>query len=53
MSPGQRFSLSEEVKWVTDGYFGDLDKSNYKRGIEMLKGRFTKCIELKGDHVEE
>ena len=49
----QRFSSNEEVKWETDGYFGDLDKSYYKRGIEMLKDRWTKCIELKRDYGEE
>ena len=49
----QRFSSYEEVKWETDGYFGGVDKSYYKRGIEMLKDRWTKCIELKGDYVEE
>ena len=36
-----------------DGHFADLDKSYYKRGINMLKYRWTKCIELKGDYVEE
>ena len=50
---GQRFSSNEEVKWETDGYFGGLDKSYYKRGIKMLKDRWTKCIDLKGDYVEK
>ena len=47
---GQR---NEEVKWETDDYFGGLDKSYYKRGIEMFIDRWTKCIELKGDYVEQ
>ena len=38
----QRFSSNEEVKRETDGYFGRLDKSYYKRGIEMLKHLWTK-----------
>ena len=33
----QRFWSNEEIKLETDGYFGGLDKSYYKRGIEMLK----------------
>ena len=43
---GQRFSSNEEVKWETDVYFGGLDKSYYKRGIEMLNDRRIKCIEV-------
>ena len=50
---GQRFLSNEEVKWETNGLFGGLDKSYYKRDIKMLKDRWTKCIELKGDYVEE
>ena len=47
----QRFSSNEEVKWETDGYFESFNKSYYKKGIEMLKDRWSKCIELKGDYV--
>ena len=50
---GYRFSSNKEVKWETDGYFVGLDKLYYKRGIEMLKNRWTKCIELKKDYGEE
>ena len=42
-----RFTLNEDVKWETNVYFGGLDKFYYKRGTEMLKDRWTKCIELK------
>ena len=49
----QRFSSNKEAKWETYGYFEDLDKSYYKRGIKILKDRWTKCIELKGDYVKE
>ena len=48
---GQRFSSNEKVKWETDGYFGGLDKLCFKRGIEMLKDRWTKCIKLKGNYA--
>lgn len=50
---GQKFATNEEVQWETDGYFGGLDKSYYSKGIAMLENRWTKCIELKGDYVEE
>ena len=50
---GQKFLSNEEVKWETDGYFGHLDKSYYKKGIEMLKDRWAKYIELEGDYVKE
>ena len=49
----QRFSSNEEFKWKTHDYFGGFDESYYKRGIEMLNDRWTKCIELKGDYVKE
>ena len=38
---GQRFSSNEEVKWETNDYFQGLDKSYYKRGIQVLKDRWT------------
>lgn len=50
---GKRFYTNEEVEWETDAHFEELDKSYYKRGIEMLKDRWNKCIELKGEYVEE
>ena len=50
---GQRFSLNEEIKWETDGYFGGLDKWYYTRGIEILKDPWTKFIQLRGDYVEQ
>ena len=32
---GKTFSWNEEVKWEIDGYFGGLDKSYYKKSIEI------------------
>ena len=49
---GKRFTSNEQVELETDGYFAELSKSYYTKGIEMLKDRWTKCIELKGDYVE-
>ena len=36
----QRFSSNEEVKWESDCHFEGLNKSYYKRGIEILKDRW-------------
>ena len=49
---GRRFESKEEVEWETEGYFGGFDKSYYLEGIEKLKDRWTRCIELKGQYIE-
>ena len=48
----RRFELNEEVEWETEGYFGRFDKSYYLEGIEKLKDRWTRCIELKGEYIK-
>lgn len=53
MLQGKRFYSNEDVEAQTTAYFEELPKSYYKTGIEMLQKRWTKCIELKGDYVEE
>lgn len=50
---GKRFESNEEVEYETDSYFGLLDKSYYSEGIKKLENRWARCIELKGDYVEE
>ncbi|EFN75682.1 hypothetical protein EAI_16949, partial [Harpegnathos saltator] len=49
---GKRF-YSNEVKLETNAYFEGLDTEHYKTGIEMLADRYTKCITLNRDYVEE
>ena len=49
---GKRFQSNEEVKCETEAYFEGLEKSSYLKGIEKLKDRWKRCIELKGDYVE-
>lgn len=44
----KRLTSNKDVELETAMYFGNLDK----KGIEMLKDRLTKCIELKVDYVE-
>ena len=46
---GRRFKMTEKIEWETEGYFGGFDKSYYLEGIEKLKDRWTRCIELKGE----
>ncbi|KAL1446983.1 hypothetical protein WDU94_003680 [Cyamophila willieti] len=49
---GKKFSNDNEVKQAVNGYFEDLDQSTYKTDIQALEHRWTKCIALKGDYVE-
>jgi len=43
---GKRFTSNEEVVAEIEAYFEDLDISYYRKGIEMLENRCTKCIAL-------
>jgi len=49
---GKRFTSNEEVIAETEAYFESLDVSYYRKGIEMLENRYTKCIALEGNYVE-
>jgi len=50
---GKRFRSNEEVIAETEAYFEGLDVSYYRKSIEMLENRYTKCIALEGNYVEE
>jgi len=50
---GKRFTSNEEIIVETEAYFEGLDVSYYRKGIEMLENRYTKCIALEGNYVEE
>ena len=50
---GKRFASNEDVKLETDAYFGSLDTSFYKKGIQMLEQRWSRCIALEGTYVQE
>lgn len=50
---GRRFYSNEEVIAETNAYFAELDQSYYSEGINKLEERWTKCISLKGDYVED
>lgn len=51
--PGKQFTSTGEVKAQLNAYFEDFDESYFSDGIEMLENRWTKCIVLKGNYVEE
>ena len=46
------FESNEKVEWETEGYFGGFEKSYCLEGIENLKDRWTRCIELNGKYIE-
>ena len=49
---GKRFSLNEEIIAATIEYFEGFDKNYFLEGIKKLEYRYNKCIQLKGDYVE-
>lgn len=50
---GKRFGSNNEVEEATNAYFEDFSQAYFLKGIELLEKRWTKCIELEGDYVEE
>lgn len=49
----KRFGSKEEVIAATDAYFAALDENYFSEGLKELEHRWVKCIELKGDYVDE
>jgi len=43
----KRFTSNKEV--IAEAYFEGLDVSYYRKSIEMLENRYTKCIVLEGN----
>uniref|UniRef100_A0A6M2DT53 Putative histone-lysine n-methyltransferase setmar-like protein n=1 Tax=Xenopsylla cheopis TaxID=163159 RepID=A0A6M2DT53_XENCH len=52
MLAGKKFRTDEEVIAETEAYFEAKPKSYYKTGIEKLKDRYKRCIELEGNYLE-
>jgi len=50
---GQKFSSNEEVVAATEAYFADLEKTYFSDELKKYEHRWVKCIELKGDYVEQ
>lgn len=53
MLQGKKFGSNEEVIAEVEAYFERKDKSFYRKGIEKLEERWSTCITLEGDYVEE
>lgn len=50
---GKKFTSRAEVIAKMDGYFADLEQSFFFKGIQVLEDRWTKCVALDGDYIEE
>ena len=53
MLQGKRFSSDDEVIAATEAYFEAKDKWFYKKGIDSLEKRWSDCIAMEGDYVDE
>lgn len=49
---GKRFSSNEEVQAAVTEYFESKDSNWFFHGIEALKKRYEKCIQVRGDYIE-
>ena len=49
---GKRLSSIEEIIDATNEYFQGFDKNYFLEGIKKFEYRYNKCIQLKGDYVE-
>ena len=43
---------NEEVITAVEAYFADLPDSHFRDGIHRLEDRWSKCINVQGDHTE-
>lgn len=50
---GKRYKDDNEVKSAVEAYLDKQSNSFYFHGLELLKKRWSKCIEVQGDYVEK
>ena len=50
---GMRFWDDDELKAATEAWFEDQIDNFYFKGIDCLKEKWAKCIEVKGDYIEK
>ena len=50
---GTRFPDDDELKAATEAWFEDQIDDFYFKGIDCLKEKWAKCIEVKGDYIEK
>ena len=48
-----RFRDDDELKAATEAWFEDQIDHFYFKGIDCLKEKWAKCIEVKGDYIEK
>ncbi|GFV09863.1 hypothetical protein TNCV_2599171 [Trichonephila clavipes] len=48
----ENFTLNGKVERTIDEYFYSPPESHFQEGILMLEKRWTKRVDVKGDHVE-
>ena len=49
---GTRFPDDDDLKSATEAWFEEQTEDFYFKGIDSLKDKGAKCIEVKGDHIE-
>jgi len=50
---GNRYSDDSEVKSAVKAYFDSQPQIFFKTGLESLKMKWQRCVELKGDYIEK
>ena len=50
---GTRIRDDDELKAATEVWFEDQIDNFYFKGIDCLKEKWVKCIEVKGDYIEK
>ena len=50
---GKRFLDVDELKAATEVWFEDQIDDFYFKGIDCLKEKWAKCIEVKGDYIKK
>ena len=50
---GTRFRDDDELKVATEAWFEDQIDDFYFKGIDCLKEKWAKCIEVKVDYIEK
>lgn len=50
---GKRFATRTQLDMEINGYFDGFDSTYFTKGIKMLEERWSKCIELDGNYIDE
>lgn len=50
---GQKFSGDDELMSAVNDWLEVQDKEFFRRGIQALEHRWTKCVQVRGDYVEK